>query len=154
MKRLFLLALLAPAAVGCTVVHARPRHGVVVHGRSACDYDPCGPTVYAAPVAYHTPVAYQTPVVYGTPSAGRPIDPWAQQRVITPPPAPQVEVPPAPPYPVCVWTPGYWRTSGAEWVWVGGSWRVPPRPGAVWRAHAWISVSGGFVLQPGGWVGA
>jgi WXXGXW repeat (2 copies) len=36
------------------------------------------------------------------------------------------------PGPRHVWVPGYWRWSGRDYAWVGGTWVVPPYPRAVW----------------------
>jgi hypothetical protein len=48
------------------------------------------------------------------------------------PPAPLVERVPRSPGREYVWVPGYWTSHGDDWVWVGGHYERPPRPGAVW----------------------
>lgn len=53
-----------------------------------------------------------------------------------PPPAPIVETPPPQPDVTFVWVPGEWAWHG-RWVWVGGYWGHPPRPGAVWVHGGW-----------------
>lgn len=50
--------------------------------------------------------------------------------LIAPPPM-LVEVPPAPPFPLEVWTGGYWAWHGG-WVWSAGRWLAPPRPDYAW----------------------
>ncbi|MEO8425699.1 MAG: YXWGXW repeat-containing protein [Verrucomicrobiota bacterium] len=47
-------------------------------------------------------------------------------------PAPQVEVIPVTPGPNYVWTPGWWSWNGRAWIWFGGYWGFPTRPGHVW----------------------
>ena len=65
------------------------------------------------------------------------------QEVTTTGPAREVLVTRAPPQsaskprtvapgPGYVWTTGYWRWTGTDYVWVRGSWIVRPRPAAVW----------------------
>jgi YXWGXW repeat-containing protein len=39
--------------------------------------------------------------------------------------------------PTYVWTPGYWRWTGTSYVWVSGSWVMPPRQAAVWVPGHW-----------------
>lgn len=43
-----------------------------------------------------------------------------------PPPPPRAEARPPQPSVHATWTPGYWRWHAARWVWIGGSWDVPP----------------------------
>jgi hypothetical protein len=68
------------------------------------------------------------------------------------PPPPKAETPPAKPSPNAVWCPGWWAFSFTGWVWIDGAWRIPPFPGATFRAYAWVSMGGAFTLVPGGWV--
>ena len=63
------------------------------------------------------------------------------------PPAPQVEVVPAP-RAGYIWAPGYWRWNGHQHVWVAGRW-LHERHGRHWvqeqwvqRGHKWHFVSG------------
>lgn len=54
-----------------------------------------------------------------------------------------------------VWTPGYYRWGTVRgrggYVWVGGRWRRPPRPGLVWAPPVWRSGSGGWTFVAGRW---
>ena len=43
-----------------------------------------------------------------------------------PPPPPRAEARPPQPSVHATWTPGYWHWHAARWVWIGGSWEVPP----------------------------
>jgi hypothetical protein len=75
-----------------------------------------------------------------------------QAAVVAPsaPPVAQVEVVPASPGPYYVWAPGYWAWNGG-WVWIGGSWIVRPRPGAIWVGGHWGRRGRGYVWIGGGW---
>jgi hypothetical protein len=68
------------------------------------------------------------------------------------PPPPKVEAQPPKPSPNAVWCPGWWAFSLSGWIWIEGAWRIPPFPGATFRAYAWVSMGGVFTLVPGGWV--
>jgi hypothetical protein len=48
------------------------------------------------------------------------------------PPAERVEVIPARPREGYVWIKGHWLRRDGNWVWVGGRWDNPPRPGGAW----------------------
>ena len=52
------------------------------------------------------------------------------------PPAPMVEVVPAPPAYGYVWTPGYWAWHGDRYYWVRGRY-VYGRPGHAWVPDRW-----------------
>ena len=65
------------------------------------------------------------------------------------PPAPRVEVQTVAPGPGYVWTPGYWRWTGTDYVWVSGNWVVRPRSGAVYVRGHWERRPGGWVWIPG-----
>ena len=67
------------------------------------------------------------------------------------PPAPIVEVRPVAPGPHVVWVPGYYRWSGADYVWVPGRWERPPRPRAVWVPAHWTHNRRGWYLVQGHW---
>jgi WXXGXW repeat (2 copies) len=71
--------------------------------------------------------------------------------VMVAPPAPQVEVKPAPPQPDYVWIGGYWNWVGDRHTWVSGHW-TPPRPGHHWVAYEWVRQGDGWRLRPGHWV--
>jgi hypothetical protein len=60
----------------------------------------------------------------------------AEVWVGTPPPAPQYEVRPRPPFAAAVWIPGYWRWGGHRHQWVSGYW-TSPRAGYAWQAGGW-----------------
>jgi YXWGXW repeat-containing protein len=67
------------------------------------------------------------------------------------PPAPIVEVAPAPPAVGYVWRPGYWSWNGARYIWVTGAYVAAPRPGAVWVPSHWVARGGGWVWVGGYW---
>jgi len=67
------------------------------------------------------------------------------------PPAPQVEVYGAAPYPGYVWIGGYWGWAGGRYVWTGGHWAAG-RPGYHWAPHHWVAYRGGWRMVPGRWV--
>src|SRR4029453_14766952 len=66
-----------------------------------------------------------------------------------PPPAVRVESQTVAPGPGYVWTRGYWRWSGSDYMWVPGSYVVRPRPAAMWVDGRWVARSGGWVWIPG-----
>jgi hypothetical protein len=95
-----------------------------------------------------------------------------------PPPAARAEIRPPRPSVNAEWVAGYFHWAGEDWVWIGGSWRVPtgdvtrgltvraPRlppplraetpplavaPGLVWVAGYWQWDGHGFVWVPGCW---
>lgn len=66
------------------------------------------------------------------------------------PPAPRVEVVPAPRVGY-VWAPGYWRWNGRRHVWIRGSW-VRERRGWHWERDAWVQgPNGRWHLVRGHW---
>lgn len=67
------------------------------------------------------------------------------------PPAVQVETQTVSPGPRYVWTRGYWRWTGADYVWVPGSWVERPRVAAVWVEDQWQRRPGGWVRIAGHW---
>jgi hypothetical protein len=70
--------------------------------------------------------------------------------VMVAPPAPQVEVVPAPPNPGYVWIAGYWNWVGGRHAWVAGHW-IPPRRGHHWVTYEWVRQGDGWRLRPGHW---
>jgi hypothetical protein len=46
----------------------------------------------------------------------------------------QVTVAPGPGY---AWVPGHYTWAGDRWIWMSGTWVVPPRPDARWVDGAW-----------------
>jgi hypothetical protein len=67
------------------------------------------------------------------------------------PPAIRVETQTASPGARYVWTRGYWRWTGTDYVWVAGNWVVRPRPAAVWVEGQWQRRPGGWVFVAGHW---
>jgi hypothetical protein len=67
-----------------------------------------------------------------------------------PPPAPLVEVAPAPRVGY-VWTAGYWGWNGYRWAWVPGRWIVA-RPGYHWQHEHWAHVGDHWRFVQGDWV--
>ncbi len=84
-----------------------------------------------------------------------PEDRTRTRRIYAPkePPAPIVERPVgARPGRSARWVPGYWEWEPAEsaYVWVGGSWQVPP-VGSFWVNAKWVRDAGGWYRVPGFW---
>jgi hypothetical protein len=78
--------------------------------------------------------------------------PAAREVVVTQaPPAVRVETQTVIPGPGYVWTPGYWRWTGTDYVWVSGSWVMPPQPTAVWVRGHWAHTTGGWMWVAGHW---
>lgn len=67
------------------------------------------------------------------------------------PPHPQVERRSVAPGPGYVWTQGYHRWDGRAYVWVPGSWVMPPRRHARWVAPHWVKRHHGWVFVEGHW---
>jgi YXWGXW repeat-containing protein len=66
------------------------------------------------------------------------------------PPAPQVEVVPAP-RAGYVWAPGYWSWRGGRHAWVAGRW-IPARRGYRWEPAHWVPIHGHWRFAEGRWV--
>jgi hypothetical protein len=66
------------------------------------------------------------------------------------PAAPQTSRP-TQPGPNASWIAGFYEWRGSAWVWVPGTWSIPPAQDAIWIPAVEISVGGGVVLQPGSW---
>lgn len=74
------------------------------------------------------------------------------QRVVVAPPAPLVEVVPAPPIAgYYVWRPGYWSWNGIRYAWIPGVYATPPRPRAIWVPGHWVARRRGWVWVGGYW---
>jgi hypothetical protein len=69
---------------------------------------------------------------------------------VRPPPAPRVEVIPAPPSPNHFWVAGYWRWEQGQHHWVAGRWEVH-RPGHVWINAHWVQSGANWRLSGGFW---
>lgn len=56
------------------------------------------------------------------------------------------------PGPGAIWTPGYWEwdTDDGRFVWVAGSWQVPPS-GMVWQPSRWVHEARGWYFVSGTW---
>ncbi len=67
------------------------------------------------------------------------------------PPAPLVEVVPAPPRLGYVWRPGHWAWNGVRYVWASGVYIAAPRPGASWLPGGWVASRRGWVWVGGHW---
>jgi len=67
------------------------------------------------------------------------------------PPPLQAEVSGPSPMAGAIWTPGYWQWGETAFVWVKGSWQIPPQPEAQWRPADWRIEASGAVFLPGGW---
>ena len=65
------------------------------------------------------------------------------------PPAPRVEVAPAPRRGY-VWVPGYWDYRGHRHVWIDGTW-VRERRGYRYVGPRWVERNGGYVIERGRW---
>jgi len=57
----------------------------------------------------------------------------------------------AAPSPRHVWIDEDWEWRGGQYVWVGGRWVVPARPGAVWIPGHWRRRPQGWVWMRGHW---
>jgi hypothetical protein len=67
----------------------------------------------------------------------------------TAPPAPRVEVVPAPRRGY-TWAPGYWDYRGNKHAWTKGHWEKD-RPGMAWQPSRWEQRDGKWALQRGRW---
>ncbi len=79
----------------------------------------------------------------------------ASEQTTTAPAAPPPEKPevaPAAPVQTAVWLAGFWQWNGTGWVWIAGSWQLPPQPQATWRAPEWQPRGRVHILIPGGWI--
>ena len=84
-----------------------------------------------------------------TVAAVMPLPAAAQVYVQVAPPAPRVEVVPAPRRGFA-WVPGYWEWRGRRHVWVGGTW-VRERPGYAYVSPAWVQRDGRWYFERGRW---
>lgn len=70
---------------------------------------------------------------------------------IAPPPLRYYQQPIMPGYGY-VWTPGYWAyDESGNYVWVDGTWVLPPYSGALWTPGYWAWSNGGFFFNRGYW---
>jgi hypothetical protein len=85
-------------------------------------------------------------------TTGTGTEPVTREVLVTrAPPAVRIEAETVSPGVGYVWTRGYWRWTGADYVWVPGSWVTRPRTTAVWVEGHWARRSGGWVWVPGHW---
>ena len=111
--------------------------------------------VVRAPPVYMTPVS-KVPMAYSSPVAAPVISVYIDPPLIQPepiavswaPPAMLIEVPPLAPFPMAVWTGGYWDWHD-RWIWSAGRWMAPPQFGYGWvqpyyehRDNAVLFISG------------
>ena len=62
-----------------------------------------------------------------------------------------VVVRPAAPGPHHVWIEEEWRPSGATYVYAGGYWAAPPKPGWIWIPGHWKKHTNGEYWVTGHW---
>jgi hypothetical protein len=67
------------------------------------------------------------------------------------PPAARVDVRGVAPSRSHVWVGGFHRWTGSSFVWVAGSWMLPPRPHAVWVPGHWEQTPRGHFWVEGHW---
>jgi len=105
-----------------------------------------------APLALVNCVGEPTTVTTTTTREVTTTGPGAREVLVTQtPPVVRVETQPVSPGPGYVWTAGYWRWTGIRYVWVSGSWVLPPRQAAVWVPGHWVRRAGGWVWIAGHW---
>jgi hypothetical protein len=71
--------------------------------------------------------------------------------VATGPPSPPVEVVVVAPAPHYVWVPGYYAYNRTTYVWVDGSYRVPPRGRKSYVQGNWQQTPKGYKRGKGHW---
>ncbi len=87
-------------------------------------------------------VDHQNGTIYGQPVAAVPSYP-----AYGPPP----EVMVAQPTPDSVWVAGHWEWTGAQYVWFGGYWAVPPPGFRVYVRGVWVERGGGYYYRRPYW---
>ncbi len=87
---------------------------------------------------------------YAQPTSGNP-----QAGAVVPrePPRPIEEQPPDQKPAGSTWVPGYWQWDDerSDFIWISGSWRVPP-PGRQWVPGTYRQTDNGFQWSPGVWM--
>lgn len=71
--------------------------------------------------------------------------------IATGPPAPPNEVILVAPSPQYVWVPGYYAYSGGAYVWIQGSYRIPPRGRTAYVHGEWMNTPKGYKRGRGRW---
>ncbi len=90
-------------------------------------------------------LAIAATVLLGTSAA------FAQVVVRVRPPEPIIEHHSIAPGPRYVWRDGYHRWDGHRYVWVGGTWVIPPHAGGAWVPGHWVERGGGWIWIDGHW---
>ncbi|MEO8432790.1 MAG: hypothetical protein ABI592_14875 [Acidobacteriota bacterium] len=85
------------------------------------------------------------------PAAPASAAPRVYVRVAPPRPPVAVEVRPVAPSRRHVWVGGYQRWDGRSYVWVPGTWNLPPRRHAHWSAGHWRHGRSGWYWSDGRW---
>jgi hypothetical protein len=67
------------------------------------------------------------------------------------PPEPRHEERGHAPHPGWVWVAGYWNRVNDRFIWVQGTWGVPPSGFSSWEPAHWIHDQRGWVLVRGRW---
>jgi hypothetical protein len=114
---------------------------------------PAGP-VASAPPARPVGVAPPATPVAAAPPANVGVAPPASEApmlVYSAPPAPRAEAPAVRPSMSDVWVPGHW-TYRNEWVWISGSWQMPPPGRHAWVSGQWSREPNDWRYTPGYWV--
>lgn len=92
-----------------------------------------------------------TGVLFATPAFAAPPAPQVRVYVQIGPPAPLIDVRPAPPGPGFVWIAGYQRWNGRSHEWVPGRWERPPKKHAKWAPGQWKHDRRGWYWVDGRW---
>jgi hypothetical protein len=81
-----------------------------------------------------------------------PVTPAGESLIVdqAPPPA-KMETRTLAPSVTHAWVPGYWYWSGQGWIWIGGTWIIPPHSGVVWVGPHWVQRGTIWVFVGGGW---
>ena len=74
----------------------------------------------------------------------------ADITIDVPPPAPRIEVVPAP-RAGYVWAPGSYAWKNKAYEWTTGSWQRPPHEGYGWVRPTYVPIGGHYYYQPGRW---
>src|SRR5687768_2614406 len=106
--------------------------------------------LYALPIAASACTIYETPVEYSG-SVTATVEPEYVMVNQPPPPVQEtVEVVPAKPHADAIWVAGHFEWRGS-WIWIAGSWGMPPEPGCVWEDPVYVRVDNGYRYHPGYW---
>jgi hypothetical protein len=92
---------------------------------------------------------YLAMLIFGAALAAGPAS--AQVSIRVGPPPPRVERRPPPPGRRYVWVGGYHRWDRGRYVWVPGSYVLPPRPGLRWVPGRWEHRRDSWYWRDGRW---